>query len=249
MQSIVTMIAGIPAAPGAPVVPASNIKPLYPGRPESDALGHWLLGGNTASLADLKSQLSLVPAGAMPTFEANHAILPNGINGLRTSIADMANYTLAVVLRVDSEEGGSGRILGGTSGASTLDNRGTLLSQTAANIVNITPRPNGVQSAFSAANLGQVPGQYAFVALTVSPQLVTAFLGGVTRVSRALNSAIAVSDRQIAVGNAYYTGGTYVTGMRLAEVMVFGSTLTAPQIDALYARSKQRGAERGIAVY
>jgi hypothetical protein len=51
------------------------------------------------------------------------------------------------------------------------------------------------------------------------------------------------------VGNAYYTGGTDVTGMRLAEVMVFGAAVTAHQLDALYARSKQRSAERGITVY
>ncbi|WP_312681075.1 LamG-like jellyroll fold domain-containing protein [Stenotrophomonas chelatiphaga] len=249
MQSIVTMIAGIPAAPGAPVVPASNIKPLYPGRPESAAIAHWLLGGNTASLADLKTQRSLVPAGAMPSFESNVAVIPNGINGLKTGVADAAAYTLAVVFRLDSEVGGNGRVIGGPSGASTLDNKGVLISQPAANTVNITPRAHASGIALTAEQLAPALGNYVFLAVAVAAQSVTTFVGGVGRATRTLPSAIGLSDRQIAVGNAYYTGGTYTAGMRLAEAIVFGETLTPAQVDALYQRSKQRAAERGITVY
>lgn len=249
MQSIVTMIAGIPAAPGAPVVPASNIKPLYPGRPESAAIAHWLLGGNTASLADLKTQQSLVPAGAMPSFESNVAVIPNGINGLKTGVPDAAAYTLALVFRLDSEAGGNGRVIGGTAGASSLDAKGVLAVQNVTNTVGVTPRPHGSATPFTSEQLAPALGQYVFAVVSVGPQVVTTFIAGVGRVVRNLPSAIGISDRQIAVGNAYYTGGTFQTGMRLAEVIVFGEALTPAQVDALYQRSKQRGAERGVSVF
>lgn len=249
MQSIVTMIAGVPAAPGAPVVPAGNIKPLYPGRPESGAVEHWLLGSSSASLVGLKGVRSLVPVASAPTFEADHAILANGVNGLRTGIADSVEYTLALVLRLDNEAGGTGKVLGGTSGSSSLDAKGVLIAQNVSNSIGVTPRPHASATPFATDQLTPAIGQFVFLCLSVQAQNVTTFLGRVGRVSRAVASPIVVSDRQIAVGNAYYSGATFQSGIRVAEAIVWPSALNADQVEAVYARSQQRAMERGMVLY
>lgn len=62
MRVLCTMLAGVPAAPGAPVIAPANIQPLFPAPVipyEPDAIGHWNFGTANPNMLDAISGLKV----------------------------------------------------------------------------------------------------------------------------------------------------------------------------------------------
>jgi len=256
MKVLVNMITGVPAAPGAPTVPSANIRPIYPDRPEADAVEHWLLGNNDASLIGLKGASSLSPAGEAPSYGAGYISISTGTTrGLLTSIPDGDELTVCAVVKLDATPSGLNRIIAGTSQAGTGDGAGFALYNTASGGASALIRPNSSEVLFGSTAMDPADGAWGFHALAIKGTGVdrarVGMVGGIGTASAALATAYSPSTRNVALGNAYYVDGsdTFRAGMDVAEFIVFDRALTASELALVYQRSKGRMAARGIEVY
>lgn len=216
---------------------------VYTGPRELTAWGHWILGGDGASLTESGNGAALAPMGAAPGWEATHAVvaLEDGA-ALQTGYVPPANprVTMTAVARLPSRSG-LNFVLGNRTGSEGLgcwwDSSGVL---------KVSLR--GTSHGFAGASLAE--DTWYFVAASWQPGAAesTALYVGGAGLERYANAQPYLSQgAAMGFGNVGY-GVTTTNVLHLAEACLFDKILAAPDLDAVYARAKARLAPRGIAV-
>jgi len=254
MHALINMLPGVPAVPGVPALNPANLRPVYPLRPEPSALEHWLFGGGADSLVGLKGR-SLAPASAMPAFAANYlATVPDGLNGLISTIVEPGVYTQCAVIRYDAVSADR-RIIFGTAQGGSGDGRGIMLDNRDNWGFNTLARPNASATGMPQGALTLMRDQWIFFALSVDvvANKWRCWVGGSAQtVEVTPASQYLPSTRGLALGNAYYTASapnTFRQSLAVAEMIVFSEYVSPAALSEIYARSKERMASRGIVVY
>jgi hypothetical protein len=232
-----------------PSIDLSGAKPILGIPIEADAGGHWYLGANDG-LLDLISKQPLTLQGAAPTYAANYAtIAGGGGKALLTPWADSAVQTICMVVRrptvaADAFFAGAQTTVAGDGGS------GIFYQQSLAATARFSTRPFA-GGAFFANWPANVPaGAFAFLAYSeeyASGMKRTALIGGGAASTLVDGSAktVGVSTRKIAIGNGYY--GTFTGSADVAEFIYYpGRALTEAEMQAVYLRSKDRMASRGL---
>lgn len=255
MYALVNILNGVPAVPGVPVLNPENLSPVFPVAPESEALDHFVFGGDIESLTGLKGLLTLSPANAAPSFsDSSLATVAGGLNGLTSNLPEPDVYTQCAVIRyqlVDTDR----KLVFGTVQGGSGDGKGIMLNYQESWNFSVLARPN---SAATGMPQGAVVGAregWIFAALAVDSvaNKWKVYVGGASQIVEVTPaSAYQKSTRGLALGNAYYTAAapnTYTRSLSAAEMIVFEGYLSNAELADVYARSKARMAERGITVY
>jgi hypothetical protein len=238
-------------------LPAVNA-PVYPTffylpnpAPEPSAVSHWALSQDERSFVDLVSSALLTPQTDNYSFTQNGVTLLNTVgNGLLTPTDDQTGLTLFFCAKKPSTAavvyGGSIGALGqggfgiNTVGGSIFSRQRTPSSAIAAASSRYDVIDSGTHF-FGAAYFGPLTslGGASGAAIFVGPNsYATLALGGETA---------DVSDRKIAVGNAFFTGQGTGVSIDFAEFGIMsGVELTAASGAAMFARAQARMSGRGI---
>ncbi|KAB7782180.1 hypothetical protein [Methylorubrum populi] len=235
------------ASATAPVLPANSVKSLFPTGPEFDADAHWLLGGSAASLVDVVSGRSLIPAGAAPTYGTNFVTTADSnASGLLSPFDDAVEQTVCTVFQRPSV-GGDAVIFGSLTSSSAAGGNGALMLTSGAlqaQTRGYTAEPVSVaQSAATAA------GTWYFLAIAQTAterRIVRGALG--TAIITAGTKTLATPMRKVALGNGGYGSSSFLKGLSAAEFINYSRGLTVDEMAAVYERSKLRMADRGITV-
>lgn len=221
----------VPSSIGSAIDP-SKVTPVLSTNYELDAAGHWLLGGSSASLTDIKSGALLTFAGGAtaPVYSSNFVTLSGNAGGLKSPTADRLDRTVCVVFKYSAS---GSFLIGGSWSGST----GAVIYQGAASIL-VAPSPVALTNPAAAGN-------WVFAAFSTATNLTRrAKIGGGTVLN---GSAAHTLHGNVAIGDQ--SSGGLVGAADYAEFIVFNRAMTEAEMDAIYARSKVRMAARGLAVY
>ncbi len=231
-----------------PRVAQSDIERLVP-EGEYGAYGHWIFDrGAAASVVDIVNGRVLTPVGSVIEWNNNYVGIgqTNG-NALRTDLVDSGNQTQIVVF----SRFGAGQVI--IAGTRAVGEAGSMLYMGA----GPTPAATAVAAAVTPANnpapidLGTVAGWH-FAALSEfngpSPGDSVNILfadGNATAVTGADKTSY---SGPVGLGNLRMVQESAGRRLYAAEYIVFNRALSQQEIAAVYARSKKRMAERGIAI-
>lgn len=248
----VPAVFNVPPPQGVPPIASSSVMPVFPDRPETNAIEHWLLGNDESSLIGLKGASNLTRSGVAPSYFSGYLTTADGaLNGLASSVLDRDEFTIVAVAKFDSASAGSGRVLMGTAQATGGDGLGASALQTTTGGIQGLTRPNPSATFFGSSQLSAIVDKWAFLAFSVSKSEMKQkqFVGGIGGFEVATPSAYTKSARGFGVGSAYYNAATYTKGISVAEFIVL-PYLSNSEIESVYARSKlARMPARGIEVY
>jgi hypothetical protein len=219
--------------------------------PEAGALQHWVFGSDgLLGGLDMIGDTEVDPVTDDPTVHANYISMALGssgnLKGLKSAMDDSAgSMTVALVAKRPADA--ANQTVAGTS-TSTAGDGGSLLfwSSTLNKLqLNIRPLASGF---FPTVDPGEdlEPGGWYFAAFSHAPSVHTLLLGGVG--SDAKTGAKTVSANKVALGDGYWDANGFRTAIDAAEFMVWNTPLSLAEMQAVYARSKQRMAARGITI-
>jgi len=192
--------------------------------------------------------------GGVGSLGSNSIILPTGGGkGLLTPVSDSQDQTMCAVIKVNKNPTGSGigvvfgtlftnsNPTGGVNAGSGLFLQGSVGYQT-------TIRPGG--GSVTDEPTGISDGAFAFVALSEAPagSIITYWGGPAPTVyTKTQVKTVAPVPPKLALGQGYYLNTGF--SLEVAEFMIIPRATTQAELGVVYARSKARMAERGIAVY
>lgn len=208
-------------------------------KPEAGAYEHWILDRKAASLTGLLNGRMLTAQGAAPVYANGYlSLLTAQGNALLTPKADNREQTMCVVAR--QLAGGAVKTLAGTrvSGVS-----GSSIFSTSNNLFG------NQQPSFQIGPIAETTGAWQFTALseTAQPGTTTNVLyrGGVVPVTLSGGSLKIASSSMVALGNGYAAGAAGLS-QQFAEFILFDRALSIAELKAVYERTRQRMAMRGI---
>jgi len=248
MASIFTMLPFSVSNSALPQLAAADYELLV--NYEPDAWGHWNFGTSSASLTDLTQGKSLTLAGTAPTYNSTGVVLAGGLNsGLLSELADGTERTLCAVIKIPDLSSLTGSNVAGNTG--TSDGFGMFVQKSGAQR-GILPVVRGGTGITGDTFTGIVDGDYVFMAISWSATAgnkLNKFLGG--KLSSSITSATAktASAVKMAFGNVQYSISAYHAPLEISEGILYDKALSLTEIAAVYARSKQRMATRGITVF
>jgi len=192
--------------------------------------------------------------GGLGTLNTASLTVPPAFgSGLVTPATERADQTICAVIKVNKSPPASnvGVVFGTLFNSSTVNTGGVatgsgLFLQSSGYAV--TTRPGGASAVAPPA--GVADGGYAFVALSEATGggRIAYWGGSAPTVYTATQvKSLVATPPKVAIGNTYYnaTGNTH----EFAELIYIPRSTTQAELDAIYARSKARMSERGLAIY
>jgi hypothetical protein len=231
-----------------PKVPAS-LMPDYPDY-EQTSTEHWLFDkGSSAGLIGTKSGLVLTPTGLAPTFPGAYLTLPGG--GLRGLITpwddDDAAGTDCFVMRYPAATSAQTLILASDTGTTAAGGEFFYLSD----LERLACSVRGYSAQATTAAGSMPAATWLFVANRRVPGTRTVYRGvdGASFISATTTGTktIATPMRKRVIGNAYRNAAGYIENpLDLAEAIFFPDAKDDAALLAIYLRSKERMADRGL---
>ena len=224
---------------------------------ENDAYGHWIFGENSSSLTDKVNNRNLtVQSGAStaPSYTANNVHLATTVgNSLLTSLTDTSNQDFTMCAVVKADQATLTILLGNLvpSSSTVYSGSGVFVS---GDVGYVTIKPsianhasvNGVSSL--AAGSAHNQSEYFFIAMSVNKTTKNATVYVLQNTERFAEKAYTAAgydnSNKLAIGNAFYNGGT--GSASFAEAIVYDKALTVDQIKAIASRSRERMSDRNI---
>jgi hypothetical protein len=229
-----------------PKVPAS-LMPDYPDY-EASATEHWLFDkGSSAGLIGTKAGLVLTPTGLAPTYPGAYLTLPGGgLSGLITPFNDNLVGTEAFVFRYQTFNSVNLIILGSELGSAGAGGEFLFVS----NLGRLSTYPRGYSGAINPGSGSAPADTWLWGAVVRTATDRTIYVSSATGMRSATGTGtktLANPMRAMAMGNAYRdTAGSKENSLSLAEAIFFPDAKDAAAISAIYTRSKERMADRGI---
>lgn len=229
---------------------------------ETTAVGHWLFGYEDTSYNSRVGSKVLIPQ-ATPVFNKNFISVAAWGGALVSDIPDAAEYTVCSVVRIPDQlpETDAVVIYGTANGYSQRDDDFTYNGVQLSLFSDRTTRRwirsyiAGYRATSRQYPAGLSPvGKWLFISHTVRVtgtgqryQIVCVGGDNYNRLREADSDRIALSGRNIAVGNGYCDSAMFKTKqLDIAEFIYFNSALTIDQIKNVYLNSRQRMAERSL---
>lgn len=236
-------------AGATPVLSLSDFTRLSSSVAELTAKGHWLLGGDSASLLDLTEGLALTPNATAPNYSADHIQVANGgYNGLKTPFTDSANQTIVGVWqrRLGTADGVQNSFLTTTYNTAGTQGDG-LFVQTSTGYFRVT-----APAASASFTMPGTDGDWVWLAFTQQAGVGTTLLigsgGSITRIFAATTKT-ANTSAQVAIGNAgTFANVGFIRGPRCAEFMYFDTPQTDAFLTDLYVRTRARKTGRNLSI-
>lgn len=234
---------------GAIILPGSDITPIFPAPPpppESDALGQWEFGPNSASLISIIGTRTLTPFNQLnlPAYAANYVTpLAGGLYGLVSTVADVGpSWTRWAVVQYKT----TGGVLFGTSTSDAAAGGGMLWINASNGFLTSTVR--GFGSGIAKVPTGIADGDWIFVALSMSSTGMIIYVGNsdVATITGTYTAPAAL--RYHTVGNCYHAGANFYAALNHASHGIHGTAKTQLELDGIASRVRARMALRGITV-
>lgn len=237
-----------------PIMPAADVRPIFPASLEADAFSYWDFGGNADSLIDLISGRQLTLAGASPAYNADSITLQGGgKNGLITDYNDAAAMTFCCVAQLQNVGNTNNIILFGSSTTSAGDGGGMAWltgSATGGLATNMQTRPLAnvaYPTNFTSAEVAANP--WVFFAFSRSDTVARIIhIAGKASFTDGLVGVKTLASKKIGIGNCYYDTASFQFGFKIAEAIIFPGPKTSAELVDIAARSKVRMARKGIAI-
>lgn len=242
-----------------PLVSLADCRPIFPAGIETDAYGQWDFANNDNSLASLIDGKALALNASAPTYYSDSLkIADGGLNGLLTDLDDRAAMTFCAVAKLHPGTGSlENSVLFNSSNATASQGGGMgYLSWGASTNLTInyqTRQQTTLASAVIPPGNAIVSGSgWVFLAFTRDDASPRTIYGGSLVATAADGSALGAKTlaspmRKVSIGNSYFPGdGTYYSGARLAEAIIFTGIKTTAELAAIAARSKARMLRKGI---
>lgn len=240
---------------------AGSVEPT-PSVLETSAVGHWLFGREDTSYSSRVGSKVLTPQDT-PVFNGNFISMAAWGGALISDIPDAAEYTVCSVVRIpeQSPETDAVVIYGTANGYSQRDDDFTYNGIQLSLFSDRTTRRwirsyiSGYRATSRQYPAGLSPvGKWLFISHTVRVagtgqryQIVCVGGDNYNRLREADSNRVALSGRNIAVGNGYCDSSMFKTKqLDIAEFIYFDSALTIDQVKAVYLNSRQRMAERSL---
>lgn len=225
---------------------ASNVDSETPASsgitPESGAARHWVFGDDNPTMGDLVVGDVLTPVSTTPTHHSGYSSTAGRNAGARSTKASTTGpQTLVVVARIPVA---TGTMIAGSFGSSA-----------GAGIYASTSAIATFQTRSGAGSNGRVFGTADWNFLVMSWENGTYKLiyqshptNPITNTTGSTTAANA-GGNLFGIGDAYFNNASYAGGVDVAELIIFDSTKTLTEVEAILARSKTRMAARGITLY
>lgn len=247
MSNIFTMLPISVSNSTLPVLSPSDYELLV--NYEPDAWGHWLFGVSSSSLIDLTAGKTLTLAGTEPTYNSNGVVIAGGLNsGLVSGLIDGDERTFCAVIKVPSLTSYAGALIAGiisdTKGFAGLITKAT-------SVYSLTPLVRGATGIIQNAATGTVQDEYVFVALSWSnaTKTLNKFFGGRISTSQTSTTSKTNSSSNLGFGNIAYSNASYHSPIEICEGILYDKALSLSEISAVYNRSKNRMAAKGITLF
>jgi len=247
MSNIFTMLPISVSNSTLPVLSPSDYELLV--NYEPDAWGHWLFGVSSSSLIDLTAGKILTLAGTAPTYNSNGVVIAGGLNsGLVSGLIDGNERSFCAVIKVPSLTSYAGALIAGIIN----DNQGFAgLITNATSVYSLTPLVRGATGITQNAATGTVQDEYVFVALSWSnaTKTLNKFFGGRISTSQTSTTSKTNSSSNLGFGNITYSNASYHSPIEICEGILYDKALSLAEISAVYSRSKNRMAAKGITLF
>ena len=247
MASIFTMLPFSVSNSALPQLAATDYELLV--NYEPDAWGHWNFGTSSASLTDLTAGKTLTLAGTAPTYNSNGVVIAGGLNsGLVSGLVDGNERTFCAVIKVPSLASYAGALIAGI----ISDTQGFAgFITTASSVYSLLPIVRGATGITQNTATGTVQDEYVFVALSWSnaTKTLNKFFGGRISASQTSTTSKTNSSSNLGFGNISYTNSSYHSPIEICEGILYDKALSLSEISAVYVRSKQRMATKGITLF
>ncbi|GFE52459.1 hypothetical protein So717_42120 [Roseobacter cerasinus] len=230
------------SASGTPVAPTS-----LPAAAEADAQGHWFFGTDNATDSDMITGQSLVASGAAPVRSNGYLSIQGQANGLLSHVADSADITFCAVVR--RPLGTTRAILGGVmdSGAGAAQAGWSPFTW---DTNDLHVRNKGGSEVVELDNDSPLDSFY-FLGLSLSAAGQHIYFRGTpgTNIVNAGNTGRGtVRNLNVALGDVHFNAAAFVGSFDCAELIVWQSAKTAAELEAIFLRSRDRLAARGVTV-
>lgn len=218
-----------------------------PAEAEADAQGHWFFGTDNVTDSDMITGQALTANGAQPTRSSGYLSILGQGNGLLSHVADSADITFCAVVR--RPQGASRAILGGVmdSGAGA-EQAGWSPFTWDTNDLHV--RNKGGTEIVELDNSSPLDTFY-FLAVSLSATGEHIYFRGTLGTS-IVNSGNAgrgtVRTVNVALGDVHFDAGSFVGSFDCAEMIVWQSAKSVAELEAIFLRSRDRLAARGITV-
>jgi hypothetical protein len=247
MASIFTMLPFSVSNSALPQLAATDYELLV--NYEPDAWGYWNFGTSSASLTDLTQGKALTLAGTAPTYNSNGVVIAGGLNsGLVSGLIDGDERTVCAVIKVPSLTSYAGALIAGII-SDTQGFAGFITK--ASSLYSLLPIVRGATGIAQNAATGTVQDEYVFVALSWSnaTKTINKFFGGRISASQTSTTSKTNSTSNLAFGNVSYTNASYHSPIEICEGILYDKALSLSEISAVYSRSKNRMAAKGITLF
>lgn len=247
MASIFTMLPFSVSNSALPQLAATDYELLV--NYEPDAWGHWNLGTSSASLTDLTQGKALTLAGTAPTYNSTGVVIAGGLNsGLVSGLIDGNERTFCAVIKVPSLTSYAGALIAGII-SDTQGFAGFITK--ASSVYSLLPLVRGATGITQNAATGTVENEYVFVALSWSnaTKTINKFFGGRISTSQTSTTSKTNSSSNLGFGNIAYTSASYHSPIEICEGILYDKALSLTEISAVYSRSKNRMAAKGITLF
>lgn len=226
------------------------------------AVDHWEFGGGAASLAGMRGEVTLTPAGSAPTYASSYLTV-SGQNGLDMGLPDRLTHTFACVFKVpENLTSGTDHVLFGNWREDSYGTDGTggcrlRLQGSSGELMwgnataNIPLRTSGRPGS---------PGEWIFCSgsedYSGSNRSMRIVVGNGSGLSvfddtdDAYNQSEpkTLADRNLQIGNTFVTSGDGGAVTMSAAAYWQDRVLTESELMQVYNHYKLRSAERGINV-
>lgn len=214
---------------------------------EPDARGHWLLGADNATHGDLLTGQALVPQKQAPGLQPGHISISGRGNGLLSQVTDTADVTFCAVVRRPA--GTTGSMIGGVLAPASTG----VADGWAAFTRDVDDTWVRNQSGGGTVELDNTSpiDQFFFIAVSLRADgSHVYFRGGAAGnlVDEGNTGRGAARGVNIALGDVYYDTAAFSGRIDVAELILWQSAKTRSEIEAIFLRSRDRLADRGIAL-
>lgn len=204
------------------------------GLAEAGARGHWLLGSDNATSADLVSGQLLTPAATAPALSAGYLTTTSQANRMVTPYNDGQPLTAVVVFRRVDPTPTNAIVFGSLRPSATPTGFAIYFNSTSAN--SLWSNAYGQGSNAIVQNSAVAPGEWAFAAIsiTTASRLVYVVDGTTAKATGTATGTAAFDPAfKLSLGGANLGGASYDGDMNFAELIVFQTALTTAELDAV----------------
>lgn len=213
---------------------------------EADAQGHWFFGTDNPAESDMITGQSLQANGTAPARFAGYLRIAGQANGLLSHVADSADITFCAVVRRPS--GAARAVLGGTMDSGAGPQEGWTPYTWDTNDLHV--RNKGGTEIVELDNNSPL-GSFYFLAVSLSATGAHVYFRG-TQGAPIVATGNAgrgkVRALTVALGDVHFNNTSFTGSFDCAEMILWQSHKTVAEIEAVFLRSRDRLAARGIAL-